>query len=111
MREQDLRFRREKQSTIEHTPVQRLLAKSITRQEQAAPAIVPQREREHAVNVFDHIAAVFFVKVREHFSVRSAAKSMPARFEVRAQLAIVVNLTVENYRDAVVLVEDGLFAG
>src|SRR5688572_2517817 len=111
MREQRFRFGREQQSAREHTPVKRLLAKSITRQKQTAAAIVPQREREHAVNVFDHVAAVLFVKVRQDFSVRRAPKSMSAGLQIRAQLAIVVNLTVENYRHALVVIESRLFAG
>src|SRR5437764_11393706 len=36
---------------------------------------------------------------------------MTACFEVSAQLAIVVNLAVENYRDAVVFIESWLLAG
>ena len=36
---------------------------------------------------------------------------MAARFKVSAQLAIVVNLAIENHRDAAVFIESGLFAG
>ena len=72
----------------------------------ASPA-VPQRERKHAVELADHSVAVLFVKVRQHFRVRSAAKCMSTLFELCAQLAIVVDLAVEDYRDALVFVEAG----
>ena len=59
----------------------------------------------------DHVVAVLFVQVRQDFSVGSAAKCVATFFEIGAQLAIVVDLAVENYGDAFVFVEYRLFTG
>src|SRR5436309_14403618 len=108
MRQQDFRLGCEQQRAVEHAPVKRLFTEAIARDEQAPPLIVPEREGEHSIEMLDHFAAVFFVEMRQDLGIRSAAKSMTARFEIGAQLAVVVNFTVEDDRDAVVLVEGRL---
>src|SRR5258707_1386113 len=110
MRQQDLWLGRKQQSLIKDTPIQRLLTKAIARDEKLSPSVIPQREREHAVELRDHVPAVFFVKMRQNFGVRSAAKGVATRFQVRAQFAIVVDFAVENHGDAFVFVVDRLLA-
>src|SRR5437016_1925238 len=58
-----------------------------------------------------YLADVSVVEMRQDFLVRGAAKGMAARFEIGAQLSIVVNFAVEDDRDAVVFVEGRLLAG
>jgi len=50
--------------------------------------------------MFDHIPAVLFVKMRQDFSVRGAAKRVAALFQIVAQLAIVIDFAVEDYGNA-----------
>src|SRR5215216_5473075 len=109
MGQQNFRLRSEEQRVVEHAPVKRLLSEAITRDQQTASAAVPQSEGEHAVQFADHSVAVLFVQVRQDLGVGSAAKCMSTFFELRTQLAIVVDLAVEDYGDAPVFVEDRLF--
>ena len=60
--------------------------------------------------MLDHFGAVFFVKMRQSFSVRGAAKGVPARLRVGAQLTVIVDFAVEDNRDAAVFVEGRLMA-
>src|SRR6266566_5174536 len=110
MREQDLRLRREQQSLIKDAPVQGFLAKAIAGDKKTSTSVIPQREGEHAVEMRNHVPAVFFVKMRQDFGVRSAAKGVPTRFQVRAQLAIVVDFAVEDHGNAFVFVINRLLA-
>src|SRR5215217_2268403 len=109
MGQQNFRLRSEEQRVVKHAPVKRLLSEAIARDQQTASAAIPQSEGKHAVELADHSVAVLFVQVRQDFGVGSAAKCMSTFFEFRAQLAIVVDLAVENYRDAPVFVENRLF--
>ena len=60
---------RKQQRVIKDAPVERLFAEPIARDEKPTPRCVPQREREHAVEMLDHLVAVLFVKVRQDFGV------------------------------------------
>src|SRR4051812_34493542 len=110
MCEQDLRLGSEQQSAIEHAPIERFFTKAIAGDKQTPELFVPQRECKHPVEVLDHVAAVLLIKMRQDFSVRFTAEPMAASFEVVAQFAIVINLAVENYRDAVIFIESWLLA-
>ena len=46
----------------------------------------------------------------QYFGVRGAAKRVAAGFQIGAELTIVVNLAVKNYRDGVIFVEGRLLA-
>ena len=107
MGQQDFRLGSKQQCVVEDAPVEWFLAKrsrAISRRRRFA---VPQREGKHAVELLDHFVAILFVKMRKHFGVGRAAKRVAALFEIAAQLAIVVDLAVENDGDALVFVEDG----
>ena len=67
--QQHFRLRREQERAVEHAPVQRLFTKPIARDEQSPALLVPQCEREHAVQMRDHILAVFFIKMWQDFGV------------------------------------------
>src|SRR2546426_5067784 len=110
MREQNLRLRSEQQCVAEDTPVERLLAKAITCYKKSAPFRIPQSKRKHSVHVLDHLLAVLFIKMRQHFRVRRASERVATFFQVLSELAIIVDFTVEDDGDALVFVEGGLFA-
>src|SRR5205814_1142289 len=74
-------------------------------------AIIPQRQREHAVEVGQEIVAVLLVGVRDDLGVGSGAEAVAAALQLRAQFAEVVDLAIEDDRDALVLVADGLVPG
>src|SRR4051794_39943051 len=109
MSQQNFRLRSEEQRVVEYAPVKGLLSEEIARDQQTASAAIPQSEGKHAVELADHSVAVFFIQVRQDFGVGSAAKCVSTFFELRAQLAVVVDLAVEDYGDAPVFVEDRLF--
>src|SRR6476646_8179321 len=99
MGEQNLRLRGEEQRVVEDAPVKWFFSKAIARDEEASSSAVPKGEGEHAVELADHSVPVLFVQMRQHFRVRSTAKCMSAFLEIGAQLAIVVDLSVEDLSD------------
>src|SRR5215813_14580482 len=108
MGQQDLGLRREQQFAIKDAPVKRFFAEAVAGNKQTPAVMIPKREREHPVEVLDHFPAILLVKMRENFGVRSAAKGVPALFQIGAQFAIVVDLSVEDDGDAVIFVESRL---
>ena len=89
---------------------QRLLAEAVARQQQAAAALVPEGEREHAVERVHELRAVLLVEVDEHLGVRAAAEGVPALLEQVAQLAVVVDLAVQRRPHVARLVGERLVA-
>src|SRR5205823_4518683 len=82
----------------------------IATEEQAPAASIPQREGEHAVERIDEVGAAIFVEVDQTLGVGVGGKDVAARHQLSAQLAIIVNLAVEDELDGSVLVGDGLAA-
>src|SRR5258705_7288465 len=82
VRQQDLWFRCEQERVVKDPPVERLLTKAIARHKQSPALRVPQSKREHAIEVLDHVLAVFLVKMRQDFGIRRTAKSVAALLEV-----------------------------
>ena len=71
-----LDLRREAQRPAVVGIVQRLDAVRIARQQQAALVDIPQREREHAAQVFWHVRAILFICVRDGFGVAVGVEAM-----------------------------------
>src|SRR5437868_1398735 len=69
VRQQNFWLGSKEQGAIEDSPVERLLTEPIARNEQPLALFVPQRKGEHAVEMLDHVAAVFVVKMRQDFRV------------------------------------------
>src|ERR1700732_1405147 len=111
MRQQYFRLGSEQQRAVKHTPIERLFAKTIARDEQTTTTVIPQRKGEHAVEMLNHLTAVFFVKMRQDFGVRGTAKRVAARFQIGAQLAVVVEFAVEDHGYTLIFVESRLLAG
>jgi hypothetical protein len=101
----------EAEDAVAQAVEERLLADAIARDQALLPARVPEREREHPVQPLDAVDAVLLVEVRDDLGVAVCRQRVPARDELLAQLAVVVDLAVQDDRDGAVLVEDRLVAG
>ena len=93
-REEGLWLRREAEAGARAGPEQRLFAGEVARQKQHV-AIV-DGEREHAGQAWHHGGAVLPPAGEEHLGVAAALEGVPARCEVGAELAVVVDFTVED---------------
>ena len=110
MREQRLELGAEQQRVSEVGVVERLLAESVTSEQQAPVLLVPECEREHAVEPLDTARSVILVQVDDHLGVGVRCEAMAALHEIRAQLAVVVDLAVLDDLERAVFVADRLIA-
>src|SRR5690606_32817563 len=69
-----------------------------------APPGVVDREGEHAVQAIDDSRTVLFPAVHDDLGVRRRAETVAAGFEIGPQIAMVVDLTVEDDPDRPVFV-------
>ncbi len=104
MSEEGLDFRRERDEPVRTVDEQRLLAGPIARDRQATVALVPDRQREHPVELVDGVGALLLVQVDDRFRVALRSEPVAARDETRAQILEVVDLAVEDEPDRAVLV-------
>src|ERR1700722_10017258 len=111
VRENRFNFRAEDQTFGAELIVERLDAQTIAREEDSLAASVPDGEGEHAAQVLNAVVAVFFVKMDDGFGVATGAVNMSARFELRAQVGVVVDFAVEDDPDGSVFVTQRLLAG
>jgi hypothetical protein len=109
--QQRTQLRCERQHAVADAVDQRLLADSIAGDEKLLPAVVPQREREHAVQVADAVGAVLLVQMHDHFRVAVRGEAVPSSLQRVTQLAVVVDLAVQDDDYGAVLVVDRLVAG
>ena len=72
-------------------------AEPVAHQQQAVLRHVVQRKRKHTVQVFDKAVAVFAVSVEDSFAIGMRTEHMAARFQLDAQLDVVVNLAVGDH--------------
>ncbi len=89
---------------------QGLLAYAVARQQEAPPAPVPEREREHPAQRLDAGVAELLVEVDDHLGVRPRREAVAARGQLLAQLAVVVDLAVADHDHVAVLAGDRLVA-
>src|SRR6185312_17172355 len=75
---------------------QRLLAEAIAPEQQRARLGVPQRDPEHAVEPREDAVAPRLVAVDDDLGVRVRVEAVPEPLELAAQLAVVVDLAVED---------------
>src|SRR5579862_8786183 len=87
---------------------ERLHAGAVARHEQALPAGVPDREREHTVQPSHHIDAVLLVEMDEHLGVAARGKAVAGELQLATQGVMVVNLAVEDDGNRAVLVGNRL---
>ena len=87
--------------------IERLLAEGIAGEDEPPCAAIPQREREHPVQLSDDRVAAFLVPVDEGLGVALGAEGVPP-LQPSTQLAVVVDLAVEHGLDRLVLAGDGM---
>src|SRR5574341_508975 len=75
---------------------QRFLANSIPREKKRLGTLIPNRERKHAAQMLWAIGAILFVSGNDRFRVAIGIELVAKLLELLAQLAIVVNLSIEN---------------
>ena len=109
--EQRVHLRRPREDAVAQVVQQRLLADPVAREQQLLAALVPQREREHAVQVAHAVGAVLLVEVHDHLGVALRGELVAAAAQLLPQLAVVVDLAVHHDDDGAILVEDRLVAG
>src|SRR5438105_5098851 len=90
--------------------VKRLYTHGITGQpKDGCPAsFIEEPERVHPIEPLEQAGAPFFPAVNQHLRVRAGAKLMAAALELAPQIEVIVQLAVENYPDAAVLVRHRL---
>src|SRR6516162_3984427 len=108
--EQRLDFRSEVQPPVGFGIVQWLNADAIAREQQRTRAPVPNREPEHPAEPLDCRRAPLLVRVHNRFRIGCGVEAVAGLFELPAQLAIVVNLAVEDDPHGPILVVDRLVA-
>ncbi|MCU0669812.1 MAG: hypothetical protein MUF70_10720 [Myxococcota bacterium] len=91
--------------------VEGLHADVVAGEQELALARVPDREREHAVQILEHVDAALFVEVDQDFRVGVAAEAVALALERLAQVLEVVDLAVERDLDRAVLVAHRLPGG
>src|SRR4051812_35799850 len=91
--------------------VQRLLADAVAGQEEPPLPRVPYGQSEHAVQAMDQRRASVFVEMGDGLGIALSREAVPGAFKLTAQLAVVVDLSVEDDGNRAVLVEDRLVAG
>src|SRR5438093_7021287 len=88
--------------------IEGLLAHAIARDKELAGMGVPDGESKHATQMVDTTSAVLFVSMNNRFRVGLSVELMSTRLEFTLQVAIVVNLAVEDNRDCAVAAGDRL---
>ena len=85
-------------------------ADTVAGEEEALVRVVPERDREHPADALEEALAVLLVEVRDDLDVPDAAERVPLRLELGTQLAVVVELAVDDRYHVAALVRDRLVA-
>ena len=91
-------------------PVEGLDAELVASGDEPSLAGVPEREGEDAVQLAHAIGAVLLVGVHDDLAVGAGREAVAAGLELFAQLAVVVDLAVDDRRDRAVLGVERLVA-
>jgi len=98
------------QHAVEDSVEEGLLAEPVARQQDLAPIQIAHREREHPVQMIDAVLAVLFVCVDDGFGVGVRTEDVALSRQRLLQLAMVVDLAVEDNPDGSILVGERLRA-
>jgi hypothetical protein len=101
-------FRGESQPAAVIKIIERLDAGPIAVQPQFTVPRIPQRDREHAVEVIDEAFAPLEIRPQQHFGIRMGAERMAQFFEFAAEAQEAVYLAVEYDPGFVVVGKHGL---
>ena len=97
--QQRLDLRREPKLALDLGPEERLLARSIAREHQAATRIIPDREAKHPFQSRDRAGAKALVKRHDVFDVAARSKRVAPGRRFAAQRGRIVDLTVAHHPD------------
>ena len=89
-------FRRKRQSIAGRRDVQRLDPEAVAREHERAFGRVPPPEREHAAHARERRRAVAREQPQEHFGVAGRREPFAARLQFEPEVAVVVDLAVED---------------
>src|SRR5438132_722333 len=109
-REDCLDFGAKQQALTVKSIVQRLLPQAVARNQYFAAALVIQRQRKHAAQLVNAIAAQFLVQMDYHLGVAMRGEPVPPALQLGTELREVVDLAVENDPDGSILVKHRLVA-
>src|SRR3569623_3631856 len=90
--------------------VERLDAETVAREEQRLAVAIPDREGEHAAHALDAAVAPLLPGVHDHLSVGARTKGVAGGDQLRHQLLVVVDFTVEYHHHRAVFIEERLLA-
>ena len=107
MREHGLQLRAEDQPLAIAVVVEGLLAEAIADERQPPATLVEDRRSEHPLQTSGDLRGLAVLReVRDDLGIAFGRKGVPARAQLVAQLAVVVDLAVERDADRPVLVGD-----
>jgi len=109
--EERLDLRAEEEAVRKRRDVERLDPQPIAGQDEPAPAGIPQRDGEHAVERAHELEALLLVEMNDDFRVAARVEAMTPGFEAALQLREVVDLAVVDRPDGAVLVVNRLPSG
>src|SRR5258708_5994540 len=98
------------QLAVENAIIHWLFAVTVAGDDEPLSSCIPQRDREHPIDMIDKIVAVFLIKMRDDLGVGLRNELVPAFFEGLAALAIIVKLAVHHHDDRFVLTVNRLIA-
>src|SRR5437667_8574602 len=110
MLQQGIELGSENQLSVELRVEERLLSHAIASQEKRFRAFIPNRKRKHPAQVLWTIGSPLVVGVNDSFSIAVGIELVAELFELLAQLAIVVDLAVENNPCRAVLIMNRLLS-
>ncbi len=87
-------------------------AEAVAHHRQLLFRIVPEGKRKHATQLGQQaVDAPLLIAAQNHFGISMGAETMAERFQLRTDLAEVVDAAVEDQPDLPVIGEHGLIAG
>src|SRR3569623_1462302 len=90
--------------------VERLDAETVAREEQRLAVAIPDREGEHAAQALDAAVAPLLPGLHDHLSVVARTKGEAGGDQLRHQLLVVVDFSVEYHHHRAVFIEERLLA-
>ena len=91
----------EHEALVPGVVVERLLAEAVAGERERLVALVPDRQREHAVQSLQRAGSPLAPRVQQHLPVPFGRERMTEASELVAKLAIVVDLAVEHQVQAI----------
>jgi len=104
-------LRSEIQLAVGFVQKHRLLTETVSREHKGSARRIPDRHREHAVELLDEGVSVALVQMDDDLGVRTCAEGVALLRELVTKLVEVVDLPVENGPDVFVFATLRLIAG